>query len=45
MKLNNRAVDNAKPREWLGSLIAMRPYRRYSDDDVAAVREKARRKL
>ena len=30
---------------WLGSLIAMRPYRRYSDDDVAAVREKARRKL
>ena len=30
---------------WLGSLIAMRPHRRYSDDDVAAVREKARRKL
>ena len=29
----------------LGSLTAMRPYRRYSDDDVAAVREKARRKL
>ncbi len=26
---------------WLGSLIAIRPYRRYSDDDVAAVREKA----
>jgi hypothetical protein len=30
---------------WLGSLIAARPYRRYSDDDVAAIREKARRKL
>ena len=27
---------------WLGSLISMSPYRRYADDDVAAVREKAR---